>query len=198
MSARLKRLFDIVVSLVALIILSPLVIILALIVRFTSPGPIFYMASRVGLQGRPFKLFKFRSMVINADKMGPGITTSGDRRITPIGKILRRTKLDELPQLLNVLRGDMSIVGPRPEDARYVARYTPDQRKVLEVRPGITSLASVKYRNEEAMLRGKDWETTYVNEIMPAKLAIDMEYVREATVVRDVEIMARTFLALFR
>ena len=197
MNALLKRIFDIIVSLVALIILSPLILILALIVRFTSPGPIFYMASRVGLNGQPFKLFKFRSMVINADKVGPGITTSGDRRITPIGKILRRTKMDELPQLLNVLRGDMSMVGPRPEDARYIAMYTPDQRKVLDVRPGITSLASVKYRNEEAMLIGKDWETTYVNEIMPAKLAIDLEYVQHASVMRDIEIMFRTFLALF-
>lgn len=198
MNALLKRIFDIIVSLIALLILSPLIILLALIVRFTSPGPIFYMASRVGLKGQPFKLFKFRSMVINADKMGPGITTSGDRRITPIGKILRRTKMDELPQLLNVLRGDMSIVGPRPEDARYVAMYTADQRKVLDVRPGITSLASVKFRNEEALLVGKDWETTYVNEIMPAKLAIDLEYVQHASVLRDIEIMFRTFLALFR
>jgi len=197
MNALVKRLFDIIVSLAALIILSPLIVILALIVRFTSPGPVFYMASRVGLKGEPFKLFKFRSMVINADKMGPGITTSGDSRITPIGKILRRTKLDELPQLLNVLGGDMSIVGPRPEDARYVAMYNPDQRKVLDVRPGITSLASVKYRNEEALLVGKDWETTYVNEIMPAKLSIDLEYVQHTSVLRDIDIMFRTFLALF-
>src|SRR5437762_14127398 len=115
-------------------------------------------------------------MVVDADRRGPGITTAGDRRITPLGRILRRTKLDEFPQCINVLKGDMSIVGPRPEDPRYVTYYTPQQRAVLSVRPGITSPASVRYRHEEAMLQGEDWENTYIRVVLPAKLALDLDY----------------------
>jgi lipopolysaccharide/colanic/teichoic acid biosynthesis glycosyltransferase len=194
----LKRGFDIIVSALALVVLSPLLVILALLVRVTSPGPAFYLAKRVGRDGELFELYKFRSMVADADKHGPAVTTAGDARITPIGKFLRNTKLDELPQLLNVLRGDMSLVGPRPEDPRYVALYTPEQREVLRARPGITSPASVKYRHEEAMLSGVDWETQYIEQIMPSKLAIDLEYARHASLGRDLLIICQTFLSLFR
>ncbi|MEW6580001.1 MAG: sugar transferase, partial [Chloroflexota bacterium] len=168
----LKRPFDLLASAIGLVFLSPLFALIALLIRLSSPGPIFYRARRVGRCGREFTLYKFRSMVANADRQGPGITTAGDPRVTPIGRVLRRTKLDELPQLWNVLRGDMSLVGPRPEDPRYVALYTPEQRRVLDVRPGITSLASIEYRHEEAVLRGPDWEQRYIREVMPAKLTI--------------------------
>ena len=194
----LKRAFDIVASAAAVVIFSPFLLVIGLLVRLTSPGPALYRATRAGLHGQEFKLYKFRSMVVDADRRGPGITTAGDRRITPVGRILRRTKLDELPQFLNVLKGDMSIVGPRPEDPRYLAYYTPEQRAVLNVRPGITSPASVEYRNEEVMLQGQDWETTYIQKVMPAKLALDLDYARNASVWRDIRILFVTFLSLFR
>jgi len=195
---RAKRTFDVIVSGVAIIALSPLLLVIALLVRFTSRGPVLYRATRSGRNGALFKLYKFRSMVANADKLGPGITAAGDRRITRVGRILRRTKLDELPQLFNVLRGDMSIVGPRPEDPRYVALYTAEQRRVLQFRPGITSLASIRYRNEAEALKTQDWETVYIQQVMPEKLAIDLEYASRATLRLDLLIIARTFLALFR
>ncbi len=194
----LKRAFDLFASALGLIILSPIFALIALLIRLTSPGPVFYRARRVGQGGREFTLYKFRSMVADADRRGPGITAAGDPRVTSIGRVLRRTKLDELPQLWNVLRGDMSLVGPRPEDPRYVALYTPEQRRVLDVRPGITSLASIEYRNEEAVLHGPDWEQRYIHEVMPAKLAIDLRYVQRATLFTDLLIILRTLLALFR
>ncbi len=194
----LKRAFDIVCSAVGLTVLSPALLLIALAIRLNSPGPALYRAKRVGRGGRHFTLYKFRSMVANADKAGPGITAAGDARITSVGRVLRRTKLDEWPQLINVLRGDMSLVGPRPEDPRYVALYTPEQRAVLSVRPGITSLASVRYRHEEALLTGADWETRYTQEVMPTKLALDLEYVRNASLWLDLVILWRTFRALFR
>lgn len=194
----LKRLFDVVASGSGLVLLSPLLLALALAIKLGSPGPIFYRANRVGRYGTPFKLLKFRSMVINADRIGPAVTGAADPRITRVGRFLRRTKLDELPQLINVLRGEMSVVGPRPEDPRYVVLYTDEQRQVLNVRPGITSPASIAYRNEEAMLVGDDWEKYYVEQIMPAKLAVDLEYARNAGLWRDVRVILGTLRALFR
>ena len=193
-----KRLFDVLVSAMALVLLSPIFLGVAIAIKLSSPGPIFYRAVRVGRHGVPFKLYKFRSMVVNADKIGAGITTAHDPRITPIGRFLRRTKLDELPQLINVLRGEMSLVGPRPEDPRYVALYTEEQRRVLRARPGMTSLASVRYRNEQALLSGDDWETRYIQQIMPDKLAIDLQYIERATLLSDLGVLWQTFLALFR
>lgn len=195
--AYFKRLFDIVVSTLGLIVVSPLMLIIAIANYLTAPGPIFYRAPRIGLHGRQFYIYKFRTMVVNADKIGPKVTVSGDSRITPIGRILRRTKLDELPQLINVLRGDMSLVGPRPEDPRYVALYTPYQRAVLNVHPGITSPASVHYKDEQALLIGPDWETLYINEIMPAKLAIDLDYAKHPSLGRDIQIISQTIFALY-
>ena len=188
----LKRGFDILTSAVGLLFLSPLFVIVALIVRLSSPGPVFYRAKRAGRGGTEFTLYKFRSMVVDADQQGPGITVAGDPRVTPFGRVLRRSKLDELPQLFNVLRGDMSFVGPRPEDPRYVAFYTSEQRKALAMRPGITSLASLRYRNEEAVLTGEDWENRYINEVLPAKLTIDLEYAQNANLWRDIGIILRT------
>ncbi len=193
----LKRVFDILLSTILLIIVLPLFIIIAVAIKLDSPGPVFYRATRAGRGGVPFKLYKFRTMVVDADKRGPGVTVAGDSRVTRVGRVLRRTKLDELPQLINVLQGDMSLVGPRPEDLRYVAMYTPEQRMVLSVRPGITGAASVHYRNEEALLTGPDWESRYIQEIMPSKLEHDLAYVREANVLKDIIILGRTALALF-
>ena len=193
-----KRAFDVLAAGLGLIVLLPLLVLIALVVRLDSPGAALYRAQRVGRYGRLFWLYKFRSMVVDADRQGPGITSAEDGRITRVGRILRRTKLDELPQLLNVLRGEMSLVGPRPEDPRYVALYTSEQRAVLQVRPGITSPASLAYRYEETALVGEDWEQTYIEEVMPAKLAIDLAYVRQPGFWRDMVILARTFLALWR
>ncbi|MBC7814995.1 MAG: sugar transferase [Burkholderiales bacterium] len=193
-----KRAFDVLMSAVALLLLSPVMIALVVWIRVTSPGPALYRAVRIGRYGEPFTLYKFRSMVADADRNGPGITTSGDTRITPIGRFLRRTKLDELPQFLNVLRGDMSLVGPRPEDPRYVALYSPQQREVLKLRPGITSLASVQYLDEEALLTGDDWETRYVQEVMPAKLALDLQYAQNPSLWADIVILWRTVVAVLR
>lgn len=190
----LKRAFDFLASGVGLIILSPVLLGIALAVRRSSPGPALYRAQRTGRHGREFTLYKFRSMVADADRQGPGITASGDSRVTGVGRFLRRTKLDELPQLINVLRGDMSLVGPRPEDPRYVALYTPEQRRILDYRPGITSAASLTYRNEEQMLAGDDWERVYVEQVMPAKLAIDLEYAQRANLARDIALILRTVL----
>jgi lipopolysaccharide/colanic/teichoic acid biosynthesis glycosyltransferase len=152
----------------------------------------------VGKDEKPLFIYKFRTMVADAAQKGPGITVSGDDRVTRVGRLLRRTKLDELPQLINVLKGDMSLVGPRPEDPRYVAAYTARQRQVLSVRPGITSPASVRFRHEEELLQGEDWERTYREEILPAKLQIELEYIAHRSVWRDLGIIVQTFLALIR
>lgn len=193
-----KRLFDLIASAGGLLLLSPLLLLIAAAVRLESPGPALHSAVRVGRGGRGFTLYKFRTMALNAAQTGPGITVSSDPRVTRVGRFLRRWKLDELPQLLNVLRGEMSIVGPRPEDPRYVALYTPEQREVLTVRPGITSPASVRFRNEEALLSGPDWERRYTEEIMPAKLALDLEYVRQVSLRRDLAVLLETLAALLR
>ncbi|MGF1504490.1 MAG: sugar transferase [Anaerolineae bacterium] len=194
----LKRAFDLAVSLLLLVLSAPFLLIIAVAIKLDSPGPVFYRATRIGQGGEPFKLYKFRSMVSDADKQGPGITTAGDSRITRVGAVLRRTKLDELPQVLNILRGEMSLVGPRPEDPRYVALYTPEQRRVLDVRPGLTSPASVAYRHEEQILTGPDWEERYIHEVMPAKLAIDARYAANPSLGHDVQILLQTLIAVFR
>jgi lipopolysaccharide/colanic/teichoic acid biosynthesis glycosyltransferase len=194
----LKRAFDIAASGLGLIVVSPLLVITALAIKLDSAGPVFYRATRVGKNGQLFRLIKFRSMVAGADRQGPGITVAGDARITQLGAFLRRSKLDELPQLWNVLVGQMSFVGPRPEDPRYVELYTEEQRRVLAVRPGITSPASLAYRHEERILQGDNWEQHYIEEVMPAKLAIDLEYVHHTTLWQDISIIGKTLVAMFR
>lgn len=193
-----RRSVDILLSLGALLVLGPLFLLIAIAVKSDSSGPVFYLAQRTGRNGQLFRLFKFRSMVTGADRHGPGVTISGDSRVTRMGRFLRRTKLDELPQLWNVLRGDMSLVGPRPEDPRYVALYTAQQRRVLSVRPGITSAASLAFRHEEQLLTGPNWEEKYRTEVLPAKLAIDLDYLDRRTLVSDFGLIFKTFLALFQ
>lgn len=194
---RTRRLLDIVASGVGLAVLSPLFVLIGLWIKLDSPGPVFYRAQRAGKDGKLFRLYKFRSMVADADKRGPGITATGDARITRVGRFLRRTKIDELPQLINVLKGEMSLVGPRPEDPRYVALYTPEQRRVLSVRPGITSAASLAYRHEEQLLSGEDWETLYRTKVLPDKLAIDLAYLEQRTLVSDLKLIFRTIATIF-
>jgi lipopolysaccharide/colanic/teichoic acid biosynthesis glycosyltransferase len=194
----LKRLVDVLGAAIGLVVLSPFLLAIGVAIKAYDGGPVFYRATRIGKDGQVFRLYKFRAMVVNADRQGPMVTTKGDARVTPIGRRLRRTKLDELPQLLNVLAGDMSLVGPRPEDPRYVALYTQQQQQVLRVRPGITSAASLIYRHEEQLLSGPDWERVYQDELMPAKLSIDLEYLSTRTLLTDVTLILRTITALFR
>lgn len=195
----MKRLFDIVVSALALCVLAPVLLMLALVVALGSPGGAFFRQERVGLNGRTFKLLKFRSMRPGSESRGQITVGARDPRITGVGHFMRKTKLDELPQLFNILQGDMSVVGPRPEVPRYVALYTTEQRQVLSVRPGLTSLASITYINENELLgRSNDPERTYVEDVMPAKLALDLQYVREQSLGLDLRIMFGTLMALFR
>lgn len=194
----MKRALDIVGSAVLLCVLSPLVVALMLLVRLDSPGPALHQARRVGRDGVEFTMYKLRTMRADAALSGPGITGRADPRITAIGRVLRRTHLDELPQLWNALRGDMSLVGPRPEDPRFVARYTPEQRAVLSVRPGITGPAQLAYRDEERRLPAESTEQAYERDILPGKLAIDLAYVRRRSLGGDLALLARTLAGLVR
>lgn len=193
-----KRSVDIVVTVLGLVVLAPIFGLVALGIKVDSPGPIFYRGPRVGRNGRLFNILKFRTMVVGACTIGPGITIASDARITRFGRFLRWAKLDELPQLLNVLRGEMSLVGPRPEDPRYVSLYTATQRRVLRVRPGITSPASVSFRHETRFLDGEAWESVYIHEVLPKKLALDLDYVDHFTFWQDIQILCATARALFR
>jgi lipopolysaccharide/colanic/teichoic acid biosynthesis glycosyltransferase len=189
----MRRLAETLLAAAALLVLAPLLAAIALAVRLTSAGPALHRAERVGRGGRIFTLYKFRSMAVGAS--GAAITRADDPRVTQLGRLLRRSKLDELPQLINVLIGDMSLVGPRPETPRYVALYDAAQRRSLAARPGITSPASLRYRNEETLLVGPDWETTYVETILPAKLRIDLEYLDRRTLCSDLVVIACTIAA---
>ncbi len=176
-----KRAMDIVLSACALAVLWPLLLLIALAIWIDDPGPVFYRQVRVGRNGKTFRIFKFRSMVMDADKKGLAITVGRDSRITRVGAVLRKTKLDELAQLLNVLFGQMSFVGPRPEVPKYVELYTPYQRQVLLVRPGITDYASIAYRNENDLLAGApNPEAMYIKQIMPDKIELNMKYLRKS------------------
>jgi lipopolysaccharide/colanic/teichoic acid biosynthesis glycosyltransferase len=192
----LRRAIDVVLASAALVLLAPLLVCVAIAVRLSSPGPALHRAVRTGRNGREFTLLKFRSMKIGVP--GDALTRQGDARITAVGRILRKWKLDELPQLINVLRGEMSLVGPRPEDPRYVAMYTADEREVLSARPGLTGPASIAYRNEESLLAGADWEREYVQRIMRDKLRIDLEYLRRRTLLSDFGMLAKTVAAVLK
>ena len=188
-----KRLFDIMLASLGLLLLIPAALLIALLIKASDGGPVFYAQVRVGRFGRPFRIRKFRSMVRDADKIGLPVTQEEDPRITRIGRLLRRTKLDELPQLWNVLVGEMSLVGPRPEVARYAEQYTPEQREILKFRPGITDLATLHFRNEEALLRGSpDVEQFYVQYCLPRKIALNRHYAERASLAQDVWIIIQT------
>jgi lipopolysaccharide/colanic/teichoic acid biosynthesis glycosyltransferase len=192
-----KRSFDILASLIAFILLSPIFLIIAIIIKLTSSGPVFYKGKRVGKGGEIFLMHKFRSMAADADKMGSDLTKYGDNRITGIGKFLRKTKIDELPNLIDVLKGDMSIVGPRPESPSYTQYYDERQKKVLHVRPGITGLAQLQNRREELKLKDQpDPDAYYIHELMPKKLEIDLYYVENRNLMLDLKIILKTFLPI--
>ena len=193
-----KRLFDIVSSGIGLLCLAPVFVVMAIWIKLDSRGPVFYRQTRVGRYGRDFRIFKFRSMRVGSDK-GRQITVGErDPRITRFGYFIRRYKIDELPQLINVFLGDMSIVGPRPEVRKYVDLYSEEQRKVFQVRPGITDLASIKYRNENELLsQADDPDTYYIDVIMPDKLAINLEYIRHQSFMGDIKIIFNTLFKIF-
>jgi len=190
----MKRLFDIFASGLGLLILSPLFLVVAIWIKIDSPGPVFYRQVRVGRGNKDFRIYKFRSMKVGADKQGL-ITVGGhDPRVTRSGYFIRKYKLDEFPQLINVFVGDMSLVGPRPEVRKYVNMYTPEQMHVLDVRPGVTSLASIRYRNENELLdKAEDPDQFYIDVVMQDKLAIDLEYVQDASFWYDIKLIFKTF-----
>ncbi|HEU4628905.1 MAG TPA: sugar transferase [Gemmatimonadaceae bacterium] len=191
-----KRVFDLAWTVPGLLVLAPLLGAVALLVRLVDGRPVFFRQERVGLHGRPFRIWKFRTMTAGA-ATGPALTVAADARVTPLGRWLRATKLDELPQLFNVLAGEMSLVGPRPEVPRFVAQYTEAQRQVLTVRPGITDPACLSYRHEGVLLaRSADPERTYVAEIMPEKIRLNLAYARTATRWSDFRVILRTFGSL--
>lgn len=193
-----KRIFDIIFSVMGLIILSPLFLVVAILIKLDSRGSVFFRQERAGKDGKIFKIYKFRTMIERAWEKGTPITVSAqDPRITRFGKFLRKYKLDEMPQLINVLKMEMSIVGPRPEILKYVALYTPEQKKVLSVKPGITDPTSLKYISEEdilskILLQADDWEKVYINQIIPAKLVLNLKYIENRSFFLDVVIILKT------
>lgn len=193
----MKRFLDLLLAMVGIVTLSPLLLIGALAIKINDGGSIFFRQTRIGQHGRPFRIWKFRTMVENAASQGRAITAAGDRRITRVGHFLRRFKVDELPQLFNVLAGTMSFVGPRPEVEKYVSLYNESQRQVLKLRPGITDLASIKYRNESELLATvENPEEMYRLEIMPDKIKINLEYARVATPWTDLQVILKTLRVL--
>jgi lipopolysaccharide/colanic/teichoic acid biosynthesis glycosyltransferase len=194
-----KRLFDVVLATVGLVACAPILVVAGALVRLTSPGPVLFRQERIGRGFRPFTIYKFRTMVADAPQRGAAITCGDDPRITRVGRLLRATKIDELPQLFNVLRGDMSFVGPRPEVQRYVEMFADDYREILAVRPGITDLASILYRDEAAILgRAADPQAEYVERILPHKIRLAKEYRHRSSVLFDVGVILQTILAVVR
>ncbi len=194
----MKRLFDIIFSFTGLLVLSPFILIISLIIRFNDGGHVFYMAPRVGINGRIFRMFKFRSMVVNADKIGASSTTSSDSRITGIGKFLRKYKLDEIPQLINVFIGNMSIVGPRPEVKYFTDMFNGEEKAILSVKPGITDWASVLFSDEGKILEGAvDPDKAYMELIWPEKKRLQLKYVNNHSFWTDIKIIFLTLRAIF-
>jgi len=195
----IKRAFDFLISLLGILVLSPVLSILALLVELSSPGPAFYRGVRVGLHGKPFRILKFRTMVVDAERIGGSSTPEDDPRITTVGRFLRKYKLDELPQLINVFKGDMSFVGPRPQVPWAVELYTEEEKALLSVRPGITDYASIRFSKEADILRGSgDPDREYLEKIAPEKIRLGLEYVRNHSLLVDIKIILATFWALMR
>ena len=188
---------DAALALLGLLVLSPLMVLIALLIRVSSPGPVFYRQVRIARYGVPFEMIKFRTMIEDADKRGPHVTLERDPRITRVGAILRRSKLDELPELWNVLVGDMSLVGPRPEAARFVEQYPEHWRRILEVRPGITDLATLAFRDEEMVMRNvSDPEAVYMTVVLPVKTRLSLDYIQRRSLLLDLSILYHTVRAI--
>ena len=192
-----KRAFDVLFSLIGLLLLSPFFLLAGILAKSQSKGPMFYRAKRVGKGETIFEMYKFRTMVVNADSIGGSLTTYRDTRVTPIGRFLRWTKLDELPNLINVIKGEMSLIGPRPEAPVYVKHYTDTQRQVLQVKPGMTGPSQLANRDEEEKLKGQpDAEHYYITELMPKKLDLDLHYVATQSISSDIGWLLKTFWVL--
>lgn len=192
----IKRVFDIIASFFGLIILSPMLVIVSLAIKVDSKGPVFFKQKRVGKNNKVFEIYKFRTMVTDAEKLGKQITVGNDSRITRVGKFIRKCKLDELPQLINVLKGEMSLVGPRPEVPRYVELYNAYQNQILLVQPGITDYASIEFRNENEILgKSKNPEKTYIEEIMPTKIDLNVRYIKNIGLQEDIKLI---FITIFK
>ncbi len=197
LSLAAKRLFDVAASAVALLILSPFLLLLALTVKLDSPGPVFYRQVRVGRYGKDFRIFKFRTMVQDADRIGPPLTMGKDPRVTRVGRMIRRFRLDEFSQLLNVLGGSMSLVGPRPEVRRYVDAYTQEYLATLLIRPGITAPSSIAFKDEDKILNsGGDPERTYIEKILPPKMELNLKYMEKISLLGDIKILFQTVAAV--
>lgn len=195
----MKRIFDLIFSIAGLILLSPVFLIISLLIKLDSKGPVFYKQLRVGKNNSDFRLLKFRTMRTDSDKSGLLTVGGRDPRITGAGYYLRKFKIDELPQLINVAAGEMSFVGPRPEVRRYVDMYDDEQRKVLKVLPGITDVASIKYRNENELLeKSEDPESYYIESIMPDKLKLNLDYIEQRSFTNDLKVIFRTLSTIFR
>lgn len=193
----MKRAFDLTIASLGLLVLWPVLLVSAVLVKLTSRGPVLFRQQRVGRNFRNFDILKFRTMVVDAHKLGGQITAGRDPRITTVGHFLRKTKIDELPQLINVIKGEMSFVGPRPEVPRYVEMFRDDYAELLKVRPGITDLASLKYRHESDLLgESENPETTYVQEILPDKIALAKEYIRRSSILFDLQLIFKTVLRM--
>lgn len=193
-----KRILDVLLSAIGLLLLWPLLVIVALGIKLDSPGPIFYRGLRAGRRGKPFRIFKFRTMMTGAEDIGGSSTAEGDSRVTRSGRFLRRYKIDELPQLLNVLNGTMSLVGPRPQVLWAVALYSKDEKRLLSLRPGITDYASLTFCNEDEILRDSaDPDATYLDKIHPEKMRLSMEYLANRSLWTDCKILVRTLAVPF-
>ena len=199
----LKRAFDILVSAILLLLLSPILLFFAIWIKLDSPGPFFYRQERVTTYGRIFRIFKFRTMKVDADKMGSLVTLKNDDRITRVGHVIRRYRLDELPQLLNILTGDMSLVGTRPEVAKYVAAYTPEMKATLLLPAGVTSTASILFKDEEELiakfiLEGMEVDDIYITKVLPEKMHYNLSYLKNYSFLGDLKLMVRTVLKVFK
>ena len=199
----LKRAFDILVSAILLLLLSPILLFFAIWIKLDSPGPVFYRQERVTTYGRIFRIFKFRTMKVDADKMGSLVTLKNDDRITRVGHVIRRYRLDELPQLLNILTGDMSLVGTRPEVAKYVSAYTPEMKATLLLPAGVTSTASILFKDEEELiakfiLEGMEVDDIYITKVLPEKMHYNLSYLKNYSFLGDLKLMVRTVLKVFK
>ncbi len=194
-----KRIFDLVLSIPSLVILSPIFLITAILVKLETPGPVSFTQERIGREGRVFKLYKFRTMVKDASRIGPSVTPANDPRITRVGKLLRRFKIDEMLQIVNVVKGDMSVIGPRPELKKYVNKFKKDYREILKIKPGMTDYALIAFRDEEKILgKFKDTEEGYIKEVLPEKMKLYRKYMEEMSFATDVKIFFKTIWEILR
>ena len=194
----MKRIFDLIFSLLGLIVCSPIFIIVAVLIKLDSKGPVFFRQERIGKNFKSFKVYKFRTMEHKANENGPRITVANDSRITRMGRFLRKYKIDELPQLFNVIKGDMSFVGPRPEVKEYVKLYESDYKKLLRIRPGITDPASIKYSDEEGVLSlSENWEEEYKKKVLPEKIALSLSYVENQNIITDLKLIFKTLFKTY-